>query len=187
MATSEHNLPDALAALAGAVGSKDAAPLSPARAAELAELLVQFTLVLDQLAWRIWRDLAPASSLKRPPAFKSDLAKFLSADPAVSREQVQEQLDRLRKVLAGLTSAAPKAGEIFASRHVQRLGPASVEAAAVRGTMPVIGDRKETACWRKFQELAKDLESDALARELLTLWGETAEKIITGGDRHAGS
>ena len=183
MATEERNLPDALAALASQVGREGGAPLDAARAAELAEMLVQFTLVMDQLAWRIWRDLSPTSSLKRPPAFKSDLGRFLAGDPAVSREQVREQIERLRRVLAGLTSAAPKAGEVFASRQVQQLSPAVVEAAAVRGAMPVIGDRKETACWRKYQELAKTMETDALARELLTLWGETAEKIISGGAR----
>lgn len=174
-------MPDAMAALGAAVGAGKDAALDPARAAELCELLVQFTLVMDQLAWRIWRDLSPASSIKRPPAFKSDLAAFLAGDPRVSREQVREQLDRLRKVLAGLTSAAPRAGELFAARQVQQLSPPVVEAAAARGAAPVIGDRKETACWRKYQELAKTMETDALARELLTLWGETAEKIISGG------
>lgn len=146
-------------------------------------MFAQFTLVMDQLAWRIWKDLAPGSALKRPASFKADLAKFLAGDPSISREQVREQLERLRRVLAGLTSAAPRAGEIFASRQVQRIGAQSVEAAAARGALPLVGDRKETACWRKYQELAKDLEADALARELLMLWGETADKIITGGER----
>lgn len=185
MATAgEGNLPAGPAkGLLAAVGSAEGSALDAGRVLELTEMLVAFTLVIDQLVWRIWRDLSPSSSIKRPASFKADMARFISGDQDMARGQVRDDIERLRKVLAGLTSAAPRAGELFASRHVENLAPAAVEHLATRGPMPMMGNAKETACWRKYLELARGLDNETLTRDLLLMWGEAAEKIITGGTR----
>jgi hypothetical protein len=168
-----------LAAFRGVLGLPESAEVDDARVLELAEQSVQFLLLLDQLGWRIWRELSPASALKRPANFKSDLARFVSGDPAVDSALVRDDLDKLRRVVLGLTSASTRAIDMFTARHVDQLAPDAVEAVTMRGPMPILGTAKDTACWRKYSELARGLDADALSTELKALWGEVAERIAT--------
>ena len=176
---SPSNPSDAANALQQSLGQGPAESLDQARALELAAMLVEFAASLDQVAWSTWKIVNPTSPLKRANPAKSTMARFASGDAAVTRDQVKQDLERLRQLTAALTASVNQAGKTFAQKHVDKFAPGEIEHLAKASSGNVLVGH-EVKCWRKYVELAGPLDAQAIERELLGSMAGYAESLLKG-------
>ena len=145
--------------------------------------LADFVLSLDQLGWGLWKAMAPRSQVRRDQTFDGDLRKaggrYLSGDTEVSIGQITQIIDRLRQLIAGLIGAIGPAGRSFSQRHLARFGPDAIKdlAAMEGGGMFANVEQKN---WRKYVQLAKDLNEDAVEAEIVECVARYAEGLMRG-------
>ena len=145
--------------------------------------LADFVLSLDQLGWGLWKAMAPRSQIRRDATFDGDLRKaggrYLSGDTEVSIGQITQIIDRLRQLVAGLIGAIGPAGRSFSQRHLARFGPDAIKdlAGMEGGGMFANAEQKN---WRKYVQLAKDLNEDAIEAEMVECVARYAEGLMRG-------
>ena len=145
--------------------------------------LADFVLSLDQLGWNLWKAMSPRSQIRRDQTFGGDLRKagglYLSGDTEVSIGQITQIIDRLRQLIAGIMGAIGPAGRSFSQRHLARFGPDAIKdlAAAEGGGMFAGVEQKN---WRKYVQLAKDLNEDAIESEMVECVARYAEGLMRG-------
>ena len=68
--------------------------MDPNRALRLFGLLADLTVALDQLAWSVWKQIAPQSIIRRETGSAGDFRKlaalYLSGDPEVATPQLAQ-------------------------------------------------------------------------------------------------
>jgi hypothetical protein len=137
----------------------DADDVDSARLMELAAMLAQLAVSLDQPLWRMWKEIAPRSSLRRAGDLSRTLSLFASANDGVSRTQVQQELESLRKLAAALLQAVGQVGKQFA-QDFRKYSPAEIESLAKIEKKWT--EKLEEACWRKYRDLASTLDESAI-------------------------
>ena len=165
-------------------------PMDPLAQVDLQRLyrlltaLADFVLSLDQLGWNLWKTMAPRSQVRRDATFNGDLrkagARYLSGDTEVSIGQITQIIDRLRQLVAGLIGSIGPAARSFSQRHIARFGPDAIKdlaAAEGGGGMFVNAEQKN---WRKYVQLAKDLNEDAVESEMVECVARYAEGLMRG-------
>ncbi len=159
------------------------AQLDLQRVYRLLTALADFVLSLDQLGWGLWKAMSPRSQIRRDQTFGGDLRKagglYLSGDTEVSIGQITQIIDRLRQLVAGIMGAIGPAGRSFSQRHLARFGPDAIKdlAAAEGGGMFANAEQKN---WRKYVQLAKDLNEDAIESEMVECVARYAEGLMRG-------
>ena len=145
--------------------------------------MADFVLSLDQLGWGLWKAMAPRSQVRRDSTFDGDLRKaggrYLSGDTEVSIGQITQIIDRLRQLIAGLIGAIGPAGRSFSQRHLARFGPDAIKdlAGLEGGGMFANAEQKN---WRKYVQLAKDLNEDSIEAEMVECVARYAEGLMRG-------
>ncbi len=153
------------------------------RVYRLLTALADFVLSLDQLGWGLWKAMSPRSQIRRDQTFGGDIRKagglYLSGDTEVSIGQITQIIDRLRQLIAGIMGAIGPAGRSFSQRHLARFGPDAIKdlAAAEGGGMFAGVEQKN---WRKYVQLAKDLNEDAIESEMVECVARYAEGLMRG-------
>lgn len=172
---------DAAKRLEQALGLPPGEHVDAASAYELAAMLAELAASLDQVVWSTWKIVSPSSPLKRSAPAKVVMAKFASGDPGVTREQLRQDLDRLRQLTAALTASVGQAGRVYAQKHLDKLAPQEVEKLAKlsAGAGGVLVGH-EVRCWRKYVELAGAQDAQAIERELLGAMSGYAESLLKG-------
>lgn len=164
-----------------ALGHAHGDALDQARALDLAAMLVEFAASLDQVSWSTWKIINPASPLKRTNPAKVTMAKFASGDPSVSREQVKQDLERLRQLTAAMTASVNNAAKVFAQKHVDKFAPSEIDKLAkVSGGTGGVLVGHEVKCWRKYTELAGPQDAQAIERDLLGAMAGYADSLLKG-------
>lgn len=158
-------------------GPKDG--LDPARALELATVLVEFAASLDQVVWNTWKAVAPASGIKRTNPVRVTMARFAAGDADTGRAQVKQDLERLRQLTAALTASVNQAGRSFAGKHVERFAPGEIESSARMSSAGMLVSH-EVRCWRKYVELAGPVDAQAIERDLMAAIATYAESLMKG-------
>jgi hypothetical protein len=155
-------------------------PLQLERAVKLLVITTDLALVLDQLAWALWRQLAPKGAAIRK---ETDLARlagpYLAGDAEVSTAQLTQPVEKTRRLIAGLLGAVGRAGSSYAKKYIARLSPEVIEdwAKMERKTFEPL----ESACWRKFVQQAKEFASEqAIEHEIQEAVAKSAENLILG-------
>ncbi len=178
---------DAGKQLQQALGLPPGEHVDQASAYELAAMLVELASSLDQVVWSTWKIVSPNSTLKRSAPAKVAMAKFASGDPGVTREQLKQDLERLRQLTAALTASVGQAGRVYANKHLEKFAPGQIEqlvkisSGAGLGGGVLVG--QEVKCWRKYVELAGDggaQDAQAIERELLGAMSGYAESLLKG-------
>ena len=148
--------------LGQALGPPATERLDPGSVAELAALLVDFAASLDQVVWSTWRVVNPNSALKRGTPARVSMARFAAGEPGATREQVKQDLEKLRQLTAALTAAAGQAGRVYGQKHVATFAPAEIEKIAklTGGSGVMVG--QEVKCWRKYEELAGGMDAEGI-------------------------
>jgi hypothetical protein len=154
-------------------------PLQPERAVKLLSITTELMLTLDQLAWALWKQLAPKSSIRKDGEVSRLAGAYLGGDGEVSSTQVTQTVEKTRRLVAGLLGAVGKAGSTYAMKFASVLSPEQIEDFARMEKRPFEG--MDAACWRKYLQQAKDHASEGtIEHEIQEAIAQAAEKIILG-------
>ncbi len=161
-------------------------PISPERVLESLRVLLDFVSTLDPIVWHTWRAVASKAETKpafRPPAgsVRTTFTRFLQEDDTLAASQPQEDLDRLRRVVAALVCAIARGSQHFASRYWSELSPGAIERLVETETTFVW--RKERACWRKYCQVARHLDEAGMEDAVVRAIAECAISLVDGLSR----
>jgi len=167
---------EALARAATALGVKDAGSLDAGRLAEGLALSMETVKTLDTLAWRTWRTLATNSSIRCRGDLHVLLGRYVSGQGGESAETVGADFAKFRQLVASLLASMGQVGDV-AYRRVSTLSPLHIEslAGAEKGAM----ETQEAACWRKYRELASQLDEATVQGETMRAISTIAEGLMT--------
>ena len=158
-------------------------PLQLERAVKLLAITSELALALDQLAWALWKQLSPKSSIRKETKLNRLAGSYLAGDAEVSTAQLSQPVEKTRRLIAGLLGAVGRAGSSYAKKYVARLSPEVIEDWAKMEKK--WNETLETACWRKFVQQAKDHASEpAIENEIQEAIAKAVENLILG--RNAG-
>ena len=149
------------------------------RAIKLLAITTELALALDQLAWALWKQLAPKSPIRKEAELNRLAGSYLAGDAEVSTAQLTQPVEKTRRLIAGLLGAVGRAGSYYAKDHVARLSPDVIEDWAKMEKK--WNETVEGACWRKFVHLAQEHASEpAIEHEIQEAIAKAAEQIILG-------
>lgn len=154
------------------------------RALRMLDLLVDLTLSLDQLVWQVWKSISPKGVIQpgtgRFGNFRKCIVPFLTGDPEISADQVEQVIASTRKLVSGLLAAMGTVGETYAAKFTGRLSPAAIKqmAEAEAGVF----DGIEKKCWRKYVQISSEFSASAIEKELLDIIKRYTEKLVLGAD-----
>lgn len=165
------------------------APAEEVSAAKLAKLCIQqaeFYAKLDQLAWNTWKILAPKSALKRDTALgdsRNLIRRYLRGDAEPNDLQVAQQVERTRQLIAVLLGSISQVSRGFVKRYQTRYSPE-----AIRDMVKMEGGGSlltsvEARCWRKYSELAAEINESALQTEMQEVVVKYVEELMRGSNR----
>ncbi len=133
------------------------AALDTARLLVLLAALSDFVCSLDPLVWRTWGKLAPTSRFQGVAALRLALSRYVVAEGTVTDAQAEEELLKLRHLIASVVVAVGQAGKIAATDVVTSfmapMAPSKVQD-LVRFEKGSIFVAEEVKCWRKYKDLA---------------------------------
>ena len=154
-------------------------PLQLERAVKLLVIFADFVLALDQLGWALWKQLGPKSSIRKEAEINRLAGSYLAGDAEVSTAQLNQPVEKTRRLIAGLLGAVGRAGSAYAKKHSARLSPEVIEDWAKMEKK--WNENIETACWRKFVQQAKEYASEpAIEHEIQDAVAKSAENLILG-------
>ena len=155
------------------------------RAIRLVAVLIDLVVTLDQVAWQVWKNMAPNSRLRRDPGPVGDLRKivgpYLVGDEEVSTAQVAQLLDRTRQLIAGLLAAVGATGQAVARQYLTRFSPQAIKEAADAEPGFFIGP--EQKCWRKYTQIFNDVSGVTIENEIANAIVKYTEDLILGSGR----
>jgi hypothetical protein len=156
--------------------------LDPQRLGHLLAIYAEAMLILDQLAWNLWRTAAPKSAVKRDTT-KGDLRtvtrRALTGDAALTPADVQKQVEASRLLIAGLLAGLGPAGKNFSRRYIKHYAPDAVrEAAQAEG-----GGKSDALLWKKYTELAAQLSETVIEDDVQEAVVKYAEELVRGGTK----
>lgn len=157
--------------------SEDAPSLEADRLAELCIAMADLVTKLDQLAWSTWRAMSPRAEFKRRVSAQEAMRKYLSGDPSMPREQVAEEIERLRRLAGALISTVAKVGFV-SYRQVAKHAPSEIEVLAKPEKKAF--ESLEVACWRKYRQLAGNLDQALVESEVLSELSDSVEALVRG-------
>lgn len=154
-------------------------PLQLERAVKLLAITTDLALVLEQLAWALWKQLAPKSAIRKETELSRLAGSYLAGDAEVSTAQLSQPVEKTRRLIAGLLGAVGRAGSSYARKYVTRLSPEVIEDWAKMEKK--WNETLEMACWRKFVQQAREHASEpAIEHEIQEAICKSAENLILG-------
>ncbi len=163
--------------------------LDPDRVLRLIAVLADLAVTLDQVAWNVWKSLAPKSPVRREGGAAGDFRRiggpYLLGDKEVSTAQINLVIDKTRQLIAGLLAAIGATGETFARQHLARFSPDAIKQLAEEESGFFVGP--EQKCWRKYVALFNELSGLKVEKEISAGIVKYAEDLILGGARSAGA
>jgi hypothetical protein len=161
------------------LGPTAAKPVNAERAAKSMALLFDMVLTLDQLVWTLWKQIATKSMVRKEADFGKLSGDYLSGSGEVSSAQLQQSLERTRKLIAGLLGAIGRAGASYARDRARLFDPGAIEADA--RAEKKWNESLEFACWRKYVQLQKEYGSEAtVEKSIQEAMAKAAENLILG-------
>jgi hypothetical protein len=149
------------------------------RAVKLLAITTELALVLEQLAWALWKQLAPKSTIRKESELSRLAGSYLAGDAEVSSAQLSQPVEKTRRLIAGLLGAVGRAGSSYDKKYVTRLSPEVIEDWAKMEKK--WNESLESACWRKFVQQAKEHASEpAIENEIQEAISKSAENLILG-------
>ncbi len=155
--------------------------LDPQRALSVVDLMVSCIMGLNRLSIRTWQEMAPKEKTMEPGKLGRDLSRYFAGDPDVSREQVAEDLERTRTLVASLVFAIKNAPREWAHRFLERFSEAAITGSVTAEGGVKFLDNKDKRCWDKYKQLAADLDQVSLSQEILDVVAEFATRIRESG------
>lgn len=138
---------------------------------------VEAMLILDQLAWNVWRNAAPKSAIRRDTTqgdLRTVTRRALAGDATLPANQVQKQIEASRLLIAGLLAGLGPAGKNFSRRYQQYYTPDAIrEVLRAEG-----GGKSDAQCWKKYTELATQLSETVIEDDVQEAVVKYAEDLM---------
>ena len=159
--------------------------LSQQRVLRLIAVLVDFTVTVDQVAWSMWRQIAPKSVIRREGGAEADYRKiagpYLAGDDEVSTAQISQVLDKTRQLVAGILAGIGSTGEVFARQFLSKIAPPAIQEQADAESGFFLGP--EQKCWRRYVNLFNEINGVAIEKEITSAIAKATEDLVLGADR----
>lgn len=152
------------------------------RLTELIVLLATFVYKLEPLVWNTWRKLSPRSGVRQSGDLKKTIGQFLNSDSNVSKENVDNELKELQRLIAAVITAISRIGSQFAKHHLARFSPSEIST-LVRMEHKSVLVSHDVKCWRKYRELADMLTEDSIETEITKAIVSYVESLVKGMGR----
>jgi hypothetical protein len=153
--------------------------LPEGRLGELASLLTEFVVKLERWTASIWAEI-PSKSALRPPKHIEEVARRFLCEEARGAEEITKELQLLQQFVTVIMAAARKAGDDVARRHFHKFSPEAIQASVEMepGSLRRALVSKEILYWRKYCELAQELGTEYVDREIVLAMAEYAETFL---------
>lgn len=154
------------------LGAKDTLRADAEQSAYLLDRALAFMLVLDQLVWTVWKNIAPTSKIKRQtgkilsiPAMIRDMITGTRHHPEAEMNAVFE---KSRQLAAGLIGSIGPMGRTYGRKQAAKFAPQGIQEMVRRegGTRPAFMGGEEARYWRKYNELFQDLHEDVIEEDI---------------------
>jgi hypothetical protein len=162
------------------LGVSDGVGLPEARLGSLANLLTEFVAKLERWMASVWAEI-PSKSTLRPPKHIEEIARRFLREETRGADEVTKELQLLQQFVTIIMAAARKAGDDVTRRHFQKFSPEAIQASVeMEPASPWV--RLKTAgeirYWRKYCELAQDVGTDYVDREIVLAMAEYADTVL---------
>ncbi len=173
-----HTNPEAR--VRAALGMGEGGRIDPELAMQLLARTLESLVSVDQVVGGTWEQIAPGSTL-RSGSVKKAAARFLDGKGGAG--ELDEQLAASRALAASMLAAVSRAGQV-AWRHTARLAPERVEGLA--RSEKKWNESVEFAAWRKYRELAGELDASGFEGEIMEAIAKYVEDLAQKRRRAAG-
>jgi len=167
------------AAASGEAGQNGKSTPGPAEE-RLASLLTDFVVKLEHSAASFWAEI-PSRSAVRPPKHIEEITRRFLRGETRGTDEIAKELQLLQQFVTIFMAAARKAGDDVARRHFQKFSPEAIQAAVeVEPASPWVRLKTapEVRYWRKYCELAQDVGTEYVDREIVLAMAEYAESFL---------
>jgi len=171
--------PDEEAAVRKRLAIDESQAISPQRAIQLLAMLAEFAFSLDQVVWLAFREVAPQSDIKRTTGLDRQMGRFVTGDGDIGREQVLQEWEKNRQMVAGLIAAIGQLPRQFAKDYASKFSPDQIEEWARMQKKNPLGSL-ESAAWRHYRTLAGSMDDEAIESEMKKLIAGFTENLIKG-------
>ncbi len=153
--------------------------IDPSRVLDQTAMLADFINSLDQLVWRTWKTLSPQSEIRRQQTMQVLMSEFVGGNEDTARGAVNDALEKLRQLIAGLITAIGQVGHQFSARFAQQFDPT-----VIKGLVDMEGGSfltaKEARYWRKYKELAAAMDESTIEADIRKAISQFAESLMKG-------
>ena len=160
--------------------------IDAARLGKLFAALAEVCIMTDQLAWNVWKGLAPKSTIRRDGSagdLRTALRRSVTGDAEVSSVQIGQQLEKMRQLIAGLLASLGPAGKNFARRFQSRYAPEAIrDIVKMEGGSSIFGNA-DSRLWKKYTELAGEISEGSIQTDMMDAVAQYAEELMKGGQR----
>lgn len=141
-----------------------------------------FLILIDQLVWAVWKNIAPTSSIKREtqgsPSLPTILRKYLTSEGEVSQSDLIDTVEKTRQLASGLLGALGPIGRNYGTKAAGKYNPESIKELVGKE-----GGKGETKYWQKFEELFQDLNEDVIEQDIHRAIVKYTENLLRGSRR----
>lgn len=177
---------EALAEVQRKLKLQPADTIDPQRLGRLFAVLAEMAVTLEQLAWNVWRTIAPRSQLRRDsmmPELRVMLRRSLTGESEASSSQVYQQIERSRRLIAGLLASLDAVGRGFAQNYQSRFSPEAIREAVRSEGKPGLFDNPEARAWQRYTERSSQLSTGAIENEIREHLVRLTEELARGENR----
>jgi hypothetical protein len=167
-------------------------PLDPQQPVDLQRIyralsvFADFYIGLETIAWRVWKELAPSSSIRRDPLYGGDIkktsARYLHGDREVASDSLRQIVERTRMLMGGLLGAIPSGGAAFMASFLNEFSPENI-ASMARADKSIPGWTEDAKNWNKYKKLIEDQQGRAFEEKMFAALAKKAEALMTGTHR----
>lgn len=146
----------------------------------------EFLVKLDQLVWNTWRILAPKSTLKRDASlgdFRTLIRHYLRGDAEPSDQQMAQQIERTRQLIAVLMGSMSQISRGFVKRYQTRYAPEAVKDLVKLEGGGRLLTSADTRYWRKYSELAAEITEAGIQSDMQEVVVRYVEELMRGAPR----
>ncbi len=146
---------DAFSEIRNRLKMADSERLDAQRMGRVFASMHEMVCALDQLAWNIWRTMAPRSGMKREqgmPELRTVIKRALLGDESISSTQVASQLENTRRLIASLIASIDSAGLEFAETFHGKYSPDAIRHLASREGKSGLFENHDARLWQRYVE-----------------------------------
>ncbi len=149
------------------------------KAQQLLARSLLFVIMIDQLVWGVWKNIAPGSHIKREtkgnPSLPTVLRQYVSEETSPSEEDVVLCYEKTRQLAAGLLGALGPIGRNYGTKIYNKFHPDSIKELVTKE-----GGKGDAKFWQKFEGLFADLSEEIVEKDIHRAIAKYTEDLLKG-------